>query len=86
MKVTFAKPYTMKVRSYRGWMIAIQGIWVLYVNAVILAYNILAAIFFALWYILVTIPVRLITGRQDAIRANRLDRAKGRMQDYMDGR
>jgi hypothetical protein len=74
--------YWPRIRSFRGWVLAVQALFVLFVNAVSIAVWIIHAVVWLLWVLLIWLPTRIISRRVELSRERKLNNAKARMSDY----
>jgi hypothetical protein len=81
--------YKPRVASYRGGILLLQGLWVVFVNAVCVVVYAIHTVLWLLW-LLIAYPARMIgnaVGHQRELSAARkLDRARVRMRRYQDGK
>jgi hypothetical protein len=75
--------YWPRIASFRGWVLAVQALWVLFVNAVSIAVWIIHAVIWLLWVLLWYTPRYFITKGAAANSERKLNNTKARMRDYI---
>jgi hypothetical protein len=78
--------YKPRIRSFRGWVLTVQVLWIVLVNAVTIVEWIILAVVWLLWMLLVALPSRLVDRAVNHKRAVNLSQARDEMRRYQDGR
>jgi hypothetical protein len=79
-RIVFYKP---RIVSYRLWVLAVEALWMMFVNIVSIVVFILWAVVWLLWVLLIVLPARLVRwaiGRRSNRRAASIAEARDELK------